>query len=619
MWHPHILPTLNRVERSTPLMPCHPYPRLTTALTLALALTACAPSPPEANLTATTKPAAATYTADPNLLFEDRAVASGLDFVHWNGMTDGRYIVEVVGAGGGLADLDGDGDLDIILVQGAALEPPGTNATQKAPAFPPPTHAGTRIYRNDLRSAADGQLTPVFVDVTEASGLKALGYGMGLASGDYDNDGRIDLYLSNFGSNELWRNVSHEDQIAFENVTATAGVDDPRWSTSASFVDINGDGWLDLYVANYIDFTIERHRACRSASGRLDYCGPNAYAGVSDSLFLNQGDGHFRDISAASGIAAEPSSGLGVVTADLDSDGLVDLYVANDLRRNLLWRNLGTKDGIPRFEDIALFSGTAVSMEGRAQASMGIVAGDIDGDGDDDLFMTHLSGDTNTLYLNDGHGAFVDASAGSGMAAPSVPQTGFGTVLIDIDNDGAQDAVVANGEVRVIETQAQADDPLPLKQTNQLFLNDGKGRFADVSARAGEEFQRLEVGRAFALGDVDNDGRSDLLLTNNGGPARLLMNRSTAANHWIGLRVLGPQGRDALGVRIAVERTPGNWLWRRVATDGSYLAANDPRVLVGLGADAGPVTVRALMAGGREQVWTGLATDRYHTLVIDPE
>lgn len=599
-------------------MPSPFQPRVAAALTVALALAACAPSPPESNATATPKAFDTHAATDPNLLFEDRAEATGLDFVHWNGMTDGHYIVEVVGAGGGLADLDGDGDLDIILVQGAELNSPGKAATQAAPVFQPPAHPGTRIYRNDLQSAADGQLTPVFVDVTEASGLKALGYGMGLASGDYDNDGRIDLYLSNFGSNELWRNVSHEDQIAFENVTATAGVDDPRWSTSASFVDINGDGWLDLYVANYTDFTIARHRACRSASGRPDYCGPNAYAGVADSLFLNQGNGHFRDISAASGIAAEPSSGLGVVAADLDSDGLVDLYVANDLRRNLLWRNLGTKDGIPRFEDIALFSGTAVSMEGRAQASMGIVAGDIDGDGDDDLFMTHLSGDTNTLYLNDGHGAFVDASAGSGMAAPSVPQTGFGTVLIDIDNDGTQDAVVANGEVRVIETQAQADDPLPLKQTNQMFLNDGKGRFVDVSARAGDEFQRLEVSRAFALGDVDNDGRSDLLLTNNGGRARLLMNRSNAANHWIGLRVLSPQGRDALGVRIAVERTPGNWMWRRVATDGSYLAANDPRVLVGLGADAGPVNVRALLADGREQVWTRLPVDRYHTLVIEP-
>lgn len=530
-------------------------------------------------------------------------------------MAGDLYFVEPVGAGGGLADLDDDGDLDLILIQGAPLHAEGS---MPKPLFDPPAQPGTRVYRNDLQTDADGRAYPRFVDVTDASGLRALGYGMGLATGDYDNDGRIDLYLTAFGNNQLWRNVSHAGAIAFEDVTAAAGVDDPRWSTSASFVDLDGDGWLDLYVANYVDFSIASHRPCRSGSGRPDYCGPNAYDGAADRLFRNRGDGRFEDISRASGIAAAQSSGLGVVTADLDRDGRIDIYVANDLRRNLLWRNLASPNGQLSFEDTALLSGSAVSMDGRAQASMGIVAGDVDGDGDDDLFMTHLSGDHNTLYRNDGRGAFIDASMNTGMAAPSMPHTGFGTVLIDVDNDGALDVVVANGEVRVIETQVLAGDPLPLKQTNQLLINDGAGRFEDVSTQAGIEFSRLEVSRAFALGDVDNDGRSDLLLTNNSGPARLLLNRSTSGHHWLGLRVLTAEGRDALGLRIGVRHPDGTWVWRRVATDGSYLAANDPRVLVGLGSSDAPVEVHAIMPGGSRWVWPELAIDRYHTLRLEP-
>ncbi|MEZ5440143.1 MAG: VCBS repeat-containing protein [Lysobacterales bacterium] len=582
-------------------------------LLLALLATACS-EPTASGDAAATLPESEPPATNPRWLFEDVAAASGLSFEHWNDMRGELLFVEPVGAGGGLADLDGDGDLDVILLQGSALKPPDPT---HPPVFPPPAQPGARVFRNDLQMLPDGQRQLRFVDVTEASGLRADGYGMGMATGDYDNDGRIDLYLANFGANQLWRNVSTDGQIRFEQQTEVAAVDDPRWSTSASFVDIDDDGWLDLYVANYVNFSLDRHRACRSGSGRPDFCGPNAYDGEPDSLFRNLGNGRFEDISRASGIQAEPSSGLGVVTADLDGDRRIDIYVANDLRRNLLWRNLGLRDGLPRFEDIALLSGTAVSMDGRAQASMGIVAGDLDGDGDDDLFMTHLSGDHNTLYLNDGRGGFIDASMNTGMAASSLPHTGFGTVLIDVDNDGALDVVVANGEVRVIEAQVQAGDPLPLKQSNQLLVNDGQGHFEDVSHQAGIEFQRLEVSRAFALGDVDNDGRSDLLLTNNSGPARLLLNRSNSAHHWIGLRVLTPSGRDALGLRLGIRSANGSWQWRRVATDGSYLAANDARVLVGLGDSADAVEVLAVRSDGSEQRWLDLAPDRYHELRLE--
>lgn len=558
-----------------------------------------------------------TQKVNPRFLFEDISQSTGLRFTHWNGMTGQLYFVEPVGAGAGLIDLDDDGDLDVVLVQGAPLVDKVSGASDGTAVFPPPETPGTRIFRNDLTLGSDGKRHLSFVDITEKSGLVALEYGMGVASGDIDNDGLPDLYLSNFGENQLWRNVSSNGNIKFVEATRDAGVEDRRWSTSASFVDVNADGWLDLYVANYVNFSLDRHRICRSSSGRQDFCGPNSYDGEPDSLFLNRGDGSFRDVSAISGITSQPSSGLGVVAADLDGDGKIDLYVANDLRRNVLWRNLGSVDGTPRFEDTALLRGTAVSMEGRAQASMGIVAGDIDNDGDDDLFMTHLTGDTNTLYVNDGTGHFVDRSLASGMAAPSRQFTGFGTVLIDIDNDGNQDVVVANGEVRLIEAQVLDGDPLPLKQGNQMLVNDGKGRFYDVSSEGGEEFNRKEVSRAIAVGDIDNDGRSDLLLTNNSGPARLLINKSNSGNNWVGLRVLTTQGRDALGTRITVETASGQKHRRRVATDGSYLAANDPRVLVGLGNDKGSVSVHALCVDGTEKNWTNLAVGQYHTLTLD--
>lgn len=588
----------------------------TSTVIAALLIVACrGPDEPSSTAPGSDVSASSDGRAEEGLLV-DVAAASGLDFVHWNGMTGNLYFVEPVGPGGALVDVDNDGDLDVFLVQGRLLSPSGEQAGgafhgDEAVLERP----GGRLFRNDLCLDAEGRRHLSFTDVTAESGLDADGYGMGVASGDFDNDGRTDLYLTNFGSNQLWRNVSKGDQIHFVDVTDAAGVDDARWSTSAAFVDLDADGWLELFVANYVDFRLANHKPCRSPGGRPDYCGPQSYDGESDRLFYNRGDGTFEDISGPAGLLDAPSSGLGVVTADFDADGWTDLYVANDLRRNFLWRHLGGGDR-PRFENIALESGCAVSILGRAQASMGVVAGDVDNDGDDDLFMTHLSSDTNTLYVNNGLGLFDDRSAASGLGAPSLEGTGFGTALLDVDQDGWLDLVAANGAVKVVEAQARAGEPFPLKQPNQLFRNRGDGTFAEWSAAAGESFALLEVSRGVAVGDVDNDGRSDILVMNNSDPVRLLVNRSGDGHAWLGLRLLTREGgRDTLGARVGVTRRDGSTLWRRAASDGSYLSASDPRVLFGLGADPEVSAVRVLWPGGEREQWTGLAVGQYHTLI----
>ena len=532
--------------------------------------------------------------------FVDVSQAVGLSYDHVYGESGKFYFSEIVGPGAAFFDYDNDGDLDVYIVQGGSLDGEGPAA-----AAPP----RDRLFRNDLPPGADSSQLR-FTDVTGESGIDARGYGMGVAAGDYDNDGWIDLYVTNFGANQLWRN---KGDGSFRNVTAEAGegLDDPRWSTSAAFLDYDRDGFLDLFVTSYVDFRLSNHRTCTATTGRPDYCGPTSYDGQEDKLLRNLGNGRFEDVTGSAGLLRKEGSGLGVVAADFDLDGFIDIYVANDQRPNFLWMNAG--DGT--FRDRALISGTAVNMEGRSESSMGVDAGDIDNDGDDDLFLTHLDGETNTLYLNLGNGMFEDRTNTMRLGAASRPFTGFGTAMLDYDNDGWLDIVAANGAVFSLETLAAAGDPFPFHQTNQLFRNDGSGGFEDVSSEAGEAFALSEVSRGTAVGDVDNDGDTDLLILNNNGPARLLLNQKGQAYGWVGLRLVGADPvRDQLHARVEIWLPSGQRIYRRSRADASFLSANDPRVLVGLGGQPKLERVRVHWPSGRSEEWTGIEARRYSTL-----
>ena len=540
--------------------------------------------------------------AAPEEIFVDRARELGVDFTHVNGMTGGFYMPEIMGAGVAVLDYDNDGDLDLFFVQGGPFGPDASRGT--AP--------GHRLYRNDLAAGTHGDRLR-FTDVTEGSGLRLGDYGMGVAAGDFDNDGWTDLYVTALGSNQLWRNNGRDasGKITFTDVTAKAGADDPRWSVPAAFVDIDRDGWLDLYVGNYLKFSFATHKACRTPAGAPDWCGPVAADAVPDRLLRNRKDGTFEDVTAKAGIAAADGPALGVSTADFNGDGWIDIYVANDETPNQLWIN--QKNGT--FKDDALLAGAAVSGEGRPQASMGVDAGDYDGDGDEDLVMDNLTGEGNTLYRNDGTGTFEDVSLPSGVQTPSWKLTGFGAAWFDYDNDSRLDLLTVNGAVKKIEEQARTGEPLPLKQEKQLFRNLGNGRFEEIGKRAGAVFAISEVSRGAAFGDLDSDGDTDVVVSNNNGPARVLINQVGSRQPWVGLRlVTGEPGRDALGARVELRRGAKPALWRRTRSDGSYASANDPRVLFGLGDSPQLDKVVVRWPSGKVEEWKQVPVGTYTTL-----
>jgi len=531
-------------------------------------------------------------------LFIESAAASGLSFTHVNGATGRYYIVEEMGAGVALFDYDDDGDLDVFFVQGQSLGPDAGSS--------PRTRSTSRLFRNDLTVAPDGRRTLHFTDVTDRAGVGLQAYGMGVAVGDYDNDGDLDLFVTTFGPDVLYRN---NGDGTFTDVTVEAGVSDPFWSTSATFFDYDRDGNLDLFVANYLDFTVAGNKSCADALGAPDYCGPRLYRPVPDRLYRNEGNGHFRNVTESAGIAKADGAGLGVAAGDYNGDGWLDLYVANDATPNQLWIN--RHDGT--FVDEGLLSGAALNAAGNPEGSMGIASGDFDGDGDEDLFISNIIGETFALYQNDGTGNFEDTRGPAGLAAPTAASTGFGTDWFDYDNDGWLDLFVANGAVNVIE--AQRGQPSPFRMKNQLFHNTGNGRFVETSAAGGPAFERAEISRGAAFGDIDNDGDTDIVVTTNGGPVRLLLNQGGPRNHWlqIGLEQT-PGNRQGIGARVAIERSARPIMWRRVRTDGSYLSASDARVQFGLGPSAKFDVVVVQWPDGTLERWTDLQGDKRVTL-----
>ncbi|MGB6640078.1 MAG: CRTAC1 family protein [Thermoanaerobaculia bacterium] len=530
----------------------------------------------------------------------------GLDFVHFNGMSGEIYFLEMTGQGLALLDWDHDGDLDVYYLQGHML---GEGKTLEdatiAPKYPEPFT--DRLYRNDSTVDDNGKPVIRFQDVTELIGLQAYGYGQGAATGDFNNDGWVDLYVTNWKSNQMLMN---NGDGTFEDVTAETGTDDTRWSVSAAFFDLDRDGWLDLFVTNYVDFRYATHKVCTTMAGAANYCAPGVFGPLKDSLFRNRGDGTFENISKSSGIDAEIAAGLGVVTNDFNGDGWVDIYVANDAFPNQLWIN--QRDGT-LFND-ALIAGCAVNDQGMPEGSMGVVAGDIDGDGSQDLFMAHIVEQTNTLYLNDGSGIFREATRTSGLGLPSFKYTGFGTALFDFDNDGWLDLFVGNGAVQVIQKLVERGDIYPIHQPDTLYQNLGGGRFEEVTDRAGA-FIFSEVSRGVAHGDIDNDGDSDLVLANNAGPARLFRNDGGQDAHWLGLRLLGGHSlADVPNAKVRVVRGDNFTAWRRSGTHGSYAAASDPRLLIGLAEADRVKSVRVDWPDGRKEEWRDLPVDRLITL-----
>jgi hypothetical protein len=514
-------------------------------------------------------------------IFDEVAAKVGLSFTYQNGASGKLYIPEVMGAGAALIDYDADGDLDVVLLQGHPLAPEAPRASG--------LH---RLYRNEL--IPGGRLR--FTDRTEGSGLGGTTYGMGFATGDYDNDGDEDLYVTALGSNTLYRN---NGDGTFTDVTAAAGVDDERWSTAATFIDYDRDGDLDLFVVNYLDFSVAGNKQCFDPAGTPDYCGPRQYRPVPDRLFRNEGDGRFMDVSESSGITKADGGGLGVAVGDYNGDGWLDLYVANDAMPNQLWINTRTGG----FVDEGPLSGAALNAAGNPEGSMGVALGDYDRDGDEDLFVTNIIAETFALYVNDGLGGFEDRRGAADLARPTAGLTGFGTDFVDYDNDGWLDLFTTNGAVNIVERQR--GEPVPYKMPNVLFRNLGNGRFADVSRDGGAAFQRPEVGRAAAFGDVDNDGDVDVLVTNNVGRARLWLNEIGARRSWLQVRLdAGAANRRGYGSRVRVtgEGLPARY--RRVRTDGSYLAANDPTAHFGLGSHEGRVTVAVEWLGGAPEEWT---------------
>jgi hypothetical protein len=499
-----------------------------------------------------------TQNDSPALAFTDVTGAAGLaGFRNIQGGLEKPHILEVMGGGAGFVDYNRDGNLDIVLIRGATIE------SYRAGGEPVCT-----LYRGDGAGR--------FQNVTEDAELNARGWGMGVAVADYDNDGWDDLFVTGYGRNFLFRNRGNG---RFEDVSAAAGVSDTQWSLGAAFVDIDRDGDLDLYVTNYLEYPLDRlprRDASCSYRGFPVFCGPRGLAGLRDALFLNDGKGRFRDVAVERDIDGEKLHGLGVVAADYDNDGWPDIFVANDLAPNLLYRNLGAGT----FEEVALTAGAALSPDGIEEGSMGVDFGDFNNDGWLDLYYTNSSYETNTLLSNNrDRDSFTNVTSLTGHGESTYLSVGWGTAFADLDNDGWEDLFVVNGHL-----YPEADRfamGLKYKQQPLVFMNQGGRRFVESAARSG--LTRADNSRGAAFGDYDNDGDLDVLINNLDGPPTLLRNDGGNRNHWLRVRSVGSRSnRSAVGTRLAL-RAGGQQQMREVKAGTSYISHNDLAVYFGLG------------------------------------
>ena len=519
--------------------------------------------------------------------FVDIARQAGLAFRHTSGASADKHLVETMGSGGLFFDYDGDGWIDIFLVDGGSLA--DVSVAQRA------QH---RLYRN----RGDG----TFADVTARSGIRHREYGMGACAGDVDRDGRPDLYITNYGPNVLYRN---RGDGTFADVTASARVADPRWSASCAFADLDRDGDLDLWVVNYVEADRAHSPFCGDArSGVRFYCHPLKYEPLPSTVYRNDGTGVFTDVSAASGVGALRANGLGVVVTDYDGDGLPDVFVANDTMQNFLFLNTGNL----HFAETALASGIAVGADGKARAGMGIDTGDYDTDGRLDLVITNLDFEMHTLHRGLEHGLFAHTTTESGIGYPTLPFVGFGVAFLDFDNDAQLDIATANGHILDNAPQFRAGSTYA--QRKLLFRNATLRRFIEVGRTAGPGFSATRVGRGLATGDIDNDGDLDLLVTNNGQDVELLRNDGGNRTNALVIRLRGAMGHtEAIGARIRVTSGSRTQI-RDVKAGSSYLSQNDLRAHVGLGAATSVDRIEVLWPSGRVEMVAQVAANQIITI-----
>ena len=516
------------------------------------------------------------------LQFVDPTADLGIHFIHQNGISSAKMLPETTGSGAAFFDYDGDGDLDLYLVNSGHMTEGRGDALN-------------RLYRNDGTR---------FVEVTAAARIPGRAYGMGVVAADYDNDGDPDLYLTNWGEDILYRN----DGQYFTDVTEEAGLGNPLWGSSAAFLDYDNDGDLDLCVVNYVEFSVEIHPWC----GRRDmdlrfYCDPLEYLPTRDFLYRNNGDGGFTEVGEAAGIVHR-GNGLGVIAADFDNDGDQDLYIANDRTPNFFYENQG--DG--RFEEIGLVSGTAFSASGAYQAGMGVDAGDYDNDGDLDLFVTNYQLENNALYRNDGL-FFTEVSFQAGMGEISLSYLGFGTGFFDYDNDGWLDLFVANGHVH--DNIEHYDELVTYAQQAQIFHNEGGGRYVERTGELGPGLSLDYVGRGSAFGDYDGDGDLDIALMSSGGAASILRNDGGNANNWLQVELEGGESnRDGIGARIFLRAGALQQL-RQVRAGSGFLSTSQKAPLFGLGGNGKVERLEVHWPSGRVQVLEDVHANQVISLV----